>query len=272
MNAVEPALLSLTEAARAIRSRELSSREVTQSCLERAAKWQIRLNCFSSLETESALQAANVADKQLADGRTRGALHGLPLAHKDMYYDKGHVVTCGSLIRRDWIAPTTATSLKRLRDAGAIRLGSLQMVEFAYGPLGHNEHFGAVRNPWHLDHVTGGSSSGSGAAVAARLTFGSLGSDTGGSIRMPAHFCGVTGLKTTNGLVSRAGVMPLSPSLDTVGPIARTVQDCALLTALIAGGDPRDPTAKLGSVPNYVAATKANARSMRVGIPKAFNL
>src|SRR5437867_1718493 len=121
----------------------------------------------------------------------------VPMAHKDMYYEAGKVVTCGSRIRRDYVATTTSTALQRLKDAGSVRLGSLQMVEFAYGPTGHNVHYGAVRNPWNVDHITGGSSSGSGSAVAARLTFAALGSDTGGSIRMPAHFCGVTGLKTT---------------------------------------------------------------------------
>jgi aspartyl-tRNA(Asn)/glutamyl-tRNA(Gln) amidotransferase subunit A len=187
-----------------------------------------------------------------------------------MYYDEGHVVTCGSLIRRDWVATTTATALQRLKDAGTIRLGSLQMVEFAFGPTGHNAHYGAVHNPWHVDHVTGGSSSGSGSAVAARLTFAALGSDTGGSIRLPAHFCGVTGLKTTVGLVSRAGAMPLSQSLDTVGPLARTVADCALLTGLMAGYDPLDATTSTRAVPDYMTATKASAKGMTVGIPKAF--
>ncbi len=141
--------------------------------------------------------------------RISGPLHGVPMAHKDMYYDAGKVVTCGSKIRRDFVATTTSTALQRLKDAGTVRLGSLQMVEFAYGPTGHNVHYGAVRNPWNVDHITGGSSSGSGSAVAARLTFAALGSDTGGSIRMPAHFCGVTGFKTTVGLISRAGAMPL---------------------------------------------------------------
>src|SRR6202043_2934158 len=137
----------------------------------------------------------------------------------------GRVVPCGSKIRRDFVPTSTSTALQRLKDAGSIRLGSLQMVEFAYGPTGHNTHYGAVHNPFALDHVTGGSSSGSGSAVGARLTFAALGSDTGGSIRNPANFCGVTGLKTTCGLVSRAGAMPLSQSLDTVGPLARTAED-----------------------------------------------
>src|SRR6202011_5934519 len=153
---------------------------------------------------------------------------------------------------------------------GTIRLGSLQMSEFAYGPTGHNSHYGPVHNPWAIDHVTGGSPSGSGSAVAARLTFAALGSDTGGSIRMPAHFCGVTGLKTTVGRISRAGAMPLSQSLDTVGPLARTVEDCALLLGLMAGADPNDPTAVRGAVPDYTAATRETLKGIRIGVPTAF--
>jgi aspartyl-tRNA(Asn)/glutamyl-tRNA(Gln) amidotransferase subunit A len=266
----EPALLSLTEVATAIAGKKLSSREATQSCLDRVGKWQPHLNAYMSIEADSALAAADAADAALAKGENRGVLHGVPMAHKDMYYDEGHVVTCGSKIRKDWVAKTTATSLQRLKNAGSVRLGSLQMVEFAFGPLGHNTHYGPVRNPWHVEHATGGSSSGSGSAVAARLTFAALGSDTGGSIRMPAHFCGVSGLKTTVGLVSRAGAMPLSQSLDTVGPLARTVEDCALVTGLMAGADPLDPTTSTRAVPDYMAATSASAKGMTVGIPKAF--
>jgi aspartyl-tRNA(Asn)/glutamyl-tRNA(Gln) amidotransferase subunit A len=143
-------------------------------------------------------------------------------------------------------------------------------VEFAYGPTGHNPHYGAVRNPWNTDHITGGSSSGSGSAVAARLTFAALGSDTGGSIRMPAHFCGVTGLKTTVGLISRAGAMPLSWTLDTVGPLAQTVEDCALLTGLMAGADAEDPTASDLPVPNYMAAAREPIKGLKIGVPTAF--
>jgi aspartyl-tRNA(Asn)/glutamyl-tRNA(Gln) amidotransferase subunit A len=266
----EPALMTLTEVARAIADRKLSSHEVTRSCLHRIAEWQPKLNAFMTIEAEAALKAADQADAALAKGGGRGPLHGVPLAHKDMYYDAGTVVTCGSLIRRDFVATSTSTALARLKDAGAIRLGTLQMAEFAYGPTGHNAHYGAVRNPWHVDHITGGSSSGSGSAVAARLTFGALGSDTGGSIRMPAHFCGVTGLKTTVGRVSRAGAMPLSQSLDTVGPLARTAEDCALLTMLMAGADPEDPTASTLPVPDYLAATRASVKGLRIGVPTAF--
>jgi aspartyl-tRNA(Asn)/glutamyl-tRNA(Gln) amidotransferase subunit A len=266
----EPALMSLTEVAQAIAAKQLSSREATRSCLHRIAQWQPRLNAFMSLEAEAALKAADEADAALAKGNNRGPLHGVPLAHKDMYYDAGKVVTCGSLIRRDFVATSTATALQRLKDAGSIRLGSLQMVEFAYGPTGHNFHYGAVHNPWVFGHITGGSSSGSGSAVAARLTFAALGSDTGGSIRMPAHFCGVTGLKTTWGRISRAGAMPLSQSLDTVGPLARTVEDCALLLGLMAGADPEDPTASTAPVPDYMAATTTSLRGLKIGVPTAF--
>ena len=214
-----------------------------------------------AIEAEAALAAADAADAALAKGNRRGALHGVPLAHKDMYYEAGKVVTCGSKIRRDFVATMTSTALQRLKDAGTIRLGSLQMAEFAYGPTGHNSHYGPVHNPWAVDHITGGSSSGSGAAVAARLTFAALGSDTGGSIRMPAHFCGVTGLKTTYGRISRAGAMPLSQSLDTVGPLARTAEDCALLLGLMAGADPEDPTAVADRCRITAAATQARSRA-----------
>ncbi|MGA7805305.1 amidase [Bradyrhizobium sp.] len=270
MSSTEPALMTLTAVAQAIAEKRLSSHEATRSCLHRIAQWQPKLNAFMTIEAEAALKAAGAADAALARGEDRGALHGVPLAHKDMYYDAGKVVTCGSRIRRDFVPATTSTALQRLKDAGSIRLGALQMVEFAYGPTGHNSHYGAVHNPWHVDHITGGSSSGSGAAVAARLTFAALGSDTGGSIRMPAHFCGVTGLKTTYGRVSRAGAMPLSQSLDTVGPLARTAEDCALLLGLMAGSDPEDLTASHAPVGDYVAATAASIKGLKIGVPTSF--
>jgi aspartyl-tRNA(Asn)/glutamyl-tRNA(Gln) amidotransferase subunit A len=266
----EPALMTLTAVAGAIADKQFSSREVTQSCLDRVATWQPRLNAFMAIDADEALKAADAADAAFAKGGRRGRLHGVPLAHKDMYYEVGRIVTCGSRIRRDFVATMTSTALQRLKDAGTIRLGSLQMAEFAYGPTGHNAHYGAVHNPFAIDHITGGSSSGSGSAVAARLTFAALGSDTGGSIRMPAHFCGVTGLKTTVGRVSRAGAMPLSQSLDTVGPLARTAEDCAVLLGLMAGADPADPTASALPVPDYVAATAQPMKGLTIGVPSAF--
>lgn len=262
--------MTLTEVARAIAMKQVSSHEVTRALLHRIAQWQPHLNAFMSIEAESALKAAEAADAELANGNVHGPLHGVPLAHKDMYYDAGHVSTCGSLIRRDFVPTVTSTALQRLKDAGQVRLGTLQLAEFAYGPTGHNAHYGPVRNPWNVAHITGGSSSGSGSAVAARLTYAALGSDTGGSIRMPAHFCGVTGLKTTVGRVSRAGAMPLSQSLDTVGPLARTAEDCALLLALMAGADPADSTCSHEPLSDYVGATRGSLKGLKIGVPSSF--
>jgi len=225
----DPAALTLAEAAQALRRRELSSQDLLAACRARIERWQPRINAFVSQEPRNS-------------GR-EGPLGGVPLAHKDMFYRAGRVSNCGSKIRRGWVAAETAAVLERLDAAGALDIGTLNMAEFAYGPTGHNEHWGDCRNPWNPDYITGGSSSGSGAAVAARLVFGALGSDTGGSVRLPAAACGVTGLKTTWGRVSRHGAMPLSHSLDTIGPLARSAADCALLLAAIAGHDPRDPIA-----------------------------
>jgi aspartyl-tRNA(Asn)/glutamyl-tRNA(Gln) amidotransferase subunit A len=265
----DPSELTLAALANAIRRRKISSAEATKAMLARTKKWQRKINAFARVEAEDAMKAARAADRALANGRIRGPLHGVPLAHKDMYYVKGKLAECGSKIRKGWIAPATATALTRLEAAGAHRLGALNMVEFAFGPTGHNPHTNHVRNPWNPAHITGGSSSGSGAAVAARLVPAALGSDTGGSIRMPAHFCGVTGLKPTNGRVSRANAMPLSFTLDTVGPLARTAEDCGLIAAAIMGPDPLDPTTD-GAPPWDMEATKRAARNMTIGIPKSF--
>ncbi|MEP9352310.1 amidase [Xanthobacter sp. KR7-65] len=266
----DPALLTLAQAGLAIREGVLSAREAAEACLARIARLQPRLNAFIAIEPEAALAAADAADAALAAGEVRGLLHGVPLAHKDMFYEAGRISTCGSKICGETVATTSSTALARIKAAGTVRLGSLHMVEFAYGPTGHNVHFGPARNPWNPEHVTGGSSSGSGAAVAARLTYAALGSDTGGSIRMPAHFCGVSGLKTTVGLVSRFGAMPLSFSLDTIGPLARTIEDCAILLQLMAGADPLDPTTSAAPVPDYLAAAEGDLKGVVIGIPDAF--
>lgn len=265
----DPALMSLAEAAEAIRSRKLSSVEATQALLKRIEVWQPTLNAFVRIDRDEALQAAKAADEALAKSGPKGPLHGVPLAHKDMYYIKGQPAGCGSKVREGWIAPDTSTAIARLDDAGAIRVGALHMAEFAYGPTGHNAYLGPARNPWDPQHMTGGSSSGSGAAVAARLTFAALGSDTGGSIRMPAHCCGVTGLKTTTGRVSRAHAMPLSFTLDTVGPLARTAEDCGLIAEVIAGPDPLDPVTDKSPAWDRAAAQR-DIRGLKVGVPTAF--
>jgi aspartyl-tRNA(Asn)/glutamyl-tRNA(Gln) amidotransferase subunit A len=265
----DPSVLTLTEAAAAIREHKLSSVEVTRSLLARIERWQPVLNAFVRVEVEEALAAAAAADAAIASGVARGPLHGVPLAHKDMYYVTGKLAECGSKIRNGWVAPATSTAILRLQGAGAIRLGALHMAEFAYGPTGHNEHLGPARNPWDPQRITGGSSSGSAASVAARLTYAALGSDTGGSIRLPAHFCGVTGFKPTYGRVSRANAMPLSFTLDTVGPLALSAEDCALIGSVIAGVDPLDPTTS-GTPAWDMAATQRTPKGMTIGVPRKF--
>jgi aspartyl-tRNA(Asn)/glutamyl-tRNA(Gln) amidotransferase subunit A len=266
----DPLDLDLTEAARLIRRRKLSAVELTKACLARAEKVQPLINCFIRLEGEAALKAARRADALLARGEAEGALHGVPLAHKDMFYRAGEPATCGSKIRRDFRPKVTGTAIGRLLAAGSIYLGGLNMAEFAVGPTGHNAHVGRCCNPWNPDHITGGSSSGSGAAVAARAVFGALGSDTGGSVRLPATLCGVVGMKPTTGLVSRYGAMPLSFTLDTIGPLTRSVRDNALMLRLIAGPDPLDPNSVAGRPPKFDAGLGAGVRGLKIGVPKRY--
>jgi len=262
--------LDLIEMAGLIRRRKVSSVEVTKECIARATRVQPIINCFIRLEGDQALKAARRADALLAKGTVTGPLHGVPLAHKDMFYRAGKPATCGSEIRRDYIADTDCTALKRLLEAGSLYLGGLNMAEFAIGPTGHNAHHGQCRNPWNPDHITGGSSSGSGAAVAARTVFGALGSDTGGSIRLPATMCGLVGMKPTTGLVSRYGAMPLSFTLDTIGPLTRSVRDNARLLKLIAGHDPLDATSVLAKPANPEANLNQGVKGLRIGIPKSY--
>jgi aspartyl-tRNA(Asn)/glutamyl-tRNA(Gln) amidotransferase subunit A len=246
--------LDLAEAAAALAEGTVSSVALTEACLARAAEWQTSRNCFIKIDGANALAIARERDRELARGHRRGPLHGVPLAHKDMFYREGKVTTGGSAILRDQVATTTATVLHRLDEAGAVEIGALNLSEFAAGPTGHNLHYGHCRNAFDPMHVAGGSSSGSAVAVAARLVFGALGSDTGASIRLPAAYNGVVGLKPTYGRVSRYGAMPRSWSLDHVGPLARTARDCALILQVVAGPDPSDPTASALPVPDYVAA------------------
>jgi aspartyl-tRNA(Asn)/glutamyl-tRNA(Gln) amidotransferase subunit A len=228
--------LSCVGLAAAIRERRTTSVAAMEAVLERAQAVQPRLNCFLRIDADAALAAAHLADREVARGYVRGALHGVPMAHKDMYYRRGVVSTCGSKILRDVPAKATAKVLEHLDAAGAIQFGVLNMAEFAMGPTGHNWHYGHCRNPWDPERVTGGSSSGSGASVAARANFAALGSDTGGSIRLPSAFCGLAGIRPTHGRVSVENILPLCPSLDTVGPLTRTVEDAALMLEVIAPG------------------------------------
>jgi aspartyl-tRNA(Asn)/glutamyl-tRNA(Gln) amidotransferase subunit A len=258
--------LTIAEARVALRARRCSATELLEAVLARAQRVQPQINAFLRIDEALARAQARMADEELAQGRTRGVLHGIPMAHKDMYYRSGVPSSCGSKIKGAEPETVTATALARLDAAGAIQFGVLNMAEFAYSPTGHNAHFGHCRNPWNPSCITGGSSSGSAAAVAARASYSALGSDTGASIRLPAALCGVTGLKVSYGRISRAGAMPLSFSMDTIGPLARSAEDCALLLGVLAGADPADPTASREAVPDYLAELKRPVKGLRVGV------
>ena len=263
--------LTLAEAAEGITNGRFSALELTEATLARIEEINPQLNAYIHVESEIARTEAAEIDANRSKGEILGSLSGVPLAHKDMYYRKGSLATCGSKIRSDFRPTVTATVLSRLGDADAIYIGGLNMAEFAFGPTGHNEHYGACRNPWDTSRITGGSSSGSGSAVGGRLCFGALGSDTGGSVRLPAGFCGLVGLKPTQTRVSRYGVMGLSFSLDNVGPLTRTVLDNAIMLSAIAGFDPEDPTSSQFPVDDYAAAARnPKAKNVKIGIARGY--
>src|SRR5579872_6697726 len=263
----ELADLSLVEAAEAVRNGDATSVELLDACWANLEAANPKLNATIWLDREAAETAARAADRAVREKAWLGPLHGVPMAHKDMYYQAGKLSTCGSALRRDFRPTVTATVIDKLTEAGAYTFGGLNMAEFAQNPTGHNKTFGDCHNPWNLPYITGGSSSGSGASVAARCNYAALGSDTGGSIRLPAAACGVSGIKPTQTRVSRYGVMPLSFTHDNVGPLARTARDCARVMTLIAGRDPRDPTSSHEPVPDYEAALDGDIRGLRIGLP-----
>ena len=262
-----PHQLSLSELAEALARGEITSRAATESSLARLKAIGPKLNAVVLIEEEQALAAADRADAARKAGKPLGLLHGVPLAHKDLFYRRGRPCAGGSKIRQGFVPQATATALNRLDAAGALDLGTLHMAEFALSPTGYNEPYGHARNPWNTAHVTGGSSSGSGAAVAARLISASLGSDTGGSIRHPAAMCGLTGLKPTWSRVSRANAMPLSWSLDCIGPLAQTARDCARIMQVIAGADIADPTASHMPVPDYASQLNGHLKNLTIAVP-----
>jgi len=265
---------SATELARLIAAREVSPVEVVRAHLERITALDGSLRTFITLTSDAALAAAAAAEAAVVAGHPLGPLHGVPLGLKDLYDTAGVRTTGGSRILADRVPAADATVVRRLREAGMIVLGKLNMVEFAYGPEGLNPHYGHARNPWDATthRMAGGSSSGSGAAVAAGLAPVALGSDTGGSIRIPCSLCGLTGIKPTYGRVSRAGVLPLSWSMDHVGPMTRSAADCALVLGAMAGYDPADPTTSVLPVPDYAAALTGDVRGLRVGLLRGFFL
>jgi aspartyl-tRNA(Asn)/glutamyl-tRNA(Gln) amidotransferase subunit A len=265
----EISYLSIVEASIGLRRKEFSPVELVQACLKRIERLDGELHSFITVTANLALEAARKAEQELSSGTDRGPLHGIPVALKDLYATKGIRTTCHSAVLQDWVPDHDAKAVVKLADAGTVLLGKLGMHEFAFGGPSVDAPFPAVRNPWNTAHIPGGSSSGSGAALVAGLCYGALGSDTGGSIRTPSSHCGIVGIKPTYGRVSRYGVVPLAWSLDHVGPMARSVEDCAILLQMIAGYDPQDPASANVSVPDFRAHLKNGIQGLRVGVPRA---
>lgn len=253
----------------ALKQGEISSVELTQQYIDRVKQHGDALNCFITVTEEQALAEAKQADEQIAQG-SAGALTGVPIAHKDLFCTDGVRTSCGSKMLDNFVAPYNATVVEKTRAAGMPMLGKLNMDEFAMGSSNENSFYGAVKNPWNTDYVPGGSSGGSAAVVAARLAPAATGTDTGGSIRQPASFCGVTGIKPTYGRVSRFGMIAYASSLDQGGPIAQTAEDCALLLGEMAGFDTKDSTSIDRDVPDYSGALGNDLQGLKIGLPKEY--
>ncbi len=262
--------MTILEAAKSLRARKVSSVELTQAALARIRALNPRLNAFQTLVEERALDRARKADDALADGRDLGPLHGIPIGVKDVFSTRGIPTTCGSKLWANFVPDRDAAVVEKLEAAGAVMLGKTGMHEMAYGITSNNPHFGAVRNPWDQKRIPGGSSGGSASAVASGMVFMAMGSDTGGSIRIPASFCGTVGLKPTFGRVSRYGVRPLDFSLDHMGPLTRSVRDAAAVLEVIAGYDSRDDTSSRRPVEKYVPDAEPSIKGVRIGVPENF--
>jgi aspartyl-tRNA(Asn)/glutamyl-tRNA(Gln) amidotransferase subunit A len=263
------AMLSARALSNAIRDRRISSRDATAAAIERLRACDERTHCTLTLETDDALAAARAVDAAIARGDRLAALAGVPLAHKDMFDRKGKIATWGARIRAAQPAREDATVIARCKAAGALQIAALHLTEFAFGPTGHNYVLGHARNPWDPARITGGSSAGTAAAVAFGAIPAGLGSDTGGSLRLPAAACGISAIKPTWGRVSRAGAMPLAPALDTIGVLARHVEDLAAMLGVLAGADPRDPATTSVPVPDYVARLDEPVAGLRLGLDEA---
>jgi aspartyl-tRNA(Asn)/glutamyl-tRNA(Gln) amidotransferase subunit A len=258
--------LTLLEASRLIAKREISPVELTQAQLDRIQAWDGKINAFITLTEKAALQAAREAQSKIQAEAPGSLLNGVPLALKDLFETQGVRTTAGSKFFRDYIPPADAATVAALRSAGAVLLGKLNMHEIALGVTNVNPHYGACRNPWNLQRISGGSSGGSAAALAAEFCSGALGSDTGGSIRIPASLCGVVGLKPTYGRISLRGVIPLSWNLDHAGPMARRVEDVAALLQVIAGYDPQDPYSVRKPVDDYLEEIELGVEGWRMAL------
>lgn len=265
-----PDYLTIAEAARLIQSKELSPVELVDNRLARIDKLDGRLNSFIRLLADEARRDARAAEKEIIGGRWRGPLHGIPIGLKDIYETAGVTTTGHSKVMQDHVPLTDAHSVTKLRQAGAVVMGKLATHEFALGGPSFDLPWPPARNPWNTGHFTGGSSSGTGAAVAAGLVLAGTGSDTGGSIRGPAAYCGLAGIKPTYGLISRAGILPLAFSLDHAGPLAWTAEDNAIVLQAMAGHDPADPGSADVPIPDYRAALGRDAKGLRIGLVRHF--
>ncbi len=263
--------MTLIEAAAALRRRQISSVELTLECLARIEKWNPALNAFITVTSALALEQARKADAELAGGMDRGPLHGIPVAHKDLFCTRGIRTTGGSKTFGEYVPEFDAAVVERLHNAGAVLVGKTNLHEHAYGITSENPHYGAVRNPWDPERSPGGSSGGSAVAVATGMALAATGTDTGGSIRVPASWCGIAGLKPTFGRISKYGVLPLGYTLDHPGPMAQTVRDVALLFQAMAGHDPRDPSSVDRPVPRCLPEEREiSLRGVRIGLPRNF--
>jgi len=262
--------LTLADVSDLVRAKKVSPLELTNACLERIQQLNPKLNAFITITAEAALHEARSAEAEIQSGHWRGPLHGIPIALKDLVDTAGVRTTAASGLFKDRVPAHDAEIVRRLKTAGAVLLGKLNLHEFAYGGSSVISYYGPVHNPWNLAYCTGGSSGGSAAAVAAGLCYGAIGTDTGGSIREPAAYCGIVGLKPSYGLVSTRGVIPLSWYLDHVGPMTRTVMDAAIMLQAIAGYDPEEPASIDVPIPEYTATITAGPLSLRVGIPRAY--
>lgn len=260
--------LTLTEASRRMRSGAVSSRDLTLACLERTAAENPRINAFITVMSEQALADAATLDAEARQKKFRSPLHGIPIALKDAIDTAGARTTAASQQYENRVPTQDAHVVQRLRNAGAVILAKANLAEFSVSPTGVSTYFGPVRNPWALDRVTGGSSSGSAAAVATRMCFGALGTDSGGSVRLPASWCSLVGLKPTDGVVSNTGIIPSVATLDTCGPIARSVEDVAMLFGPMVGYDPLDVKSVASPDRDYVQLSREPVRQLRVGVPR----
>ncbi|MHB1132420.1 MAG: amidase [Chloroflexota bacterium] len=262
--------LTLAEQSRLVRRGEVSPMELVAAALHQIHAVDGLVNAYITVLADEAQAAARNAEQKIARGGYAGPLHGIPIALKDLFYTKGVRTTGGSRVLKDFVPAEDATVVARLRAAGAVILGKTNMSEFAVGGTGTNPHYGSPRNPWDLERISGGSSSGSAVAVACGMAAAALGSDTGGSVRIPAALCGVTGLKPTYGRVSLHGVIPCAPSLDHVGPLVRTAEDAAIVLAAIAGWDERDPTTSRERVPDYLAEMGQGLQGLKIAVLREY--